>query len=401
MSIDFSNKKRSTRLAHLGMAVCDEQTILAPVSMPVVRTSTVVFNTVEALHEAEAQKARGERATVYGRYGLCTRNALEDVFCELEGGERCFLAPSGLSAITTAILSLVKHGDHLICSDGVYGPVRIFAQRILHKMGVEVDFVDLTKPEVLLQHIKPNTVGLYLEAPSSLFLRMLDLPALSKLAHEHNLWVMADNCWGSGVAYRPLDLGADISVLAGTKYVNGHSDLLIGAIVLKDETHVQAMNTGHYALGVSVSADDAWLTTRGARTIELRMKQQAQNALEVIAALEQMPEVLTIYHPAYEKDPDHALWKRDATGSNGLMTIELALTPEQMCVFTNSLELFSIGFSWGGYECLIQWVETEAAKNHAFWQDRGQQVARLHIGLESPQDVIADLKQALQKALSV
>ncbi|AIL32027.1 trans-sulfuration enzyme family protein [Basilea psittacipulmonis] len=395
-------QSRSTKLTHMGLAVCDEQHTQSPVSVPVIRTSTVRFETVGRLHEFEQNKAKGQRTSVYGRYGLETRDVLEDLFCELEHGKRCFLASSGLNAISTALLSLVKSGDHIVFADGVYGPVRIFAKNMLTKLGVSYDFVNMENPDTLKQYIKPNTVGVYVEVPSSLFLRMNDLPAIAKIAHEKGLWVMADNSWGSGVAYRPLDLGADVSVIAGTKYANGHSDALVGAIVVNDnESLIKQIGAGHYALGTTISPDDAWLTTRGIRTIELRMKQQAAHAMTVIHALEKEPLVKRIYHPAYSQDPHHEYWKRDATGSNGLMSIALDLSDNQMEVFVNALSLFGIGYSWGGYECLIQWVDKDSAKVHACFEDDGCQIARLHIGLEDPEDVIADIQQALDKAKSV
>jgi cystathionine beta-lyase len=239
---------------------------------------------------------------------------------------------------------------------------------------------------------------LYVESPGSLLFEMLDLPALARFAHEHDLLLVTDNTWGSGYAYRPLDLGADVSVIAGTKYIGGHSDLMLGAVVANDPAVIERLNRNHYAMGYSVSADDAWLALRGLRTLPIRLERHAHNALQICQFLSERPETVRIYHPAWPQDPGHALWQRDATGSNGMLAVALRLNVSQARRFVDALGLFGIGFSWGGFESLVQLVDAPALTVHHYWQDAPHAVVRLHIGLEDPEDLMADLGQALDAA---
>lgn len=390
-----------TRLQHLGTAPCDAQHPVAPVGLPAIRTSTVRFNTVEDLEETYKRKSRGERLVTYGRMGMETHAALEDIFCALEGGQRAFLASSGLGAISMALLSLLSAGDHLLVADCVYGPVYHLNNTVLKRMGIDATFTSAKDVQALEQHVKPNTKILYVEAPGSLLMQMLDMPALAAFARRHGLILVTDNTWGSGYAYQPLALGADVSIVAGTKYVAGHSDLMLGAVIANDPELIKTIDTNQYAMGFSISADDAWLAIRGVRTLPVRMQQHARNALAICQWLAQQPAVQQIFHPAWPQDAGHHLWKRDCTGSNGLLSVALTLSAEQMRTFVNALTLFGIGYSWGGYESLVQWVDTGALRSHAYFDDHANgdvQVARLHIGLESVDDLIADLQQAMRKA---
>ena len=391
-----------TRLQHLGTAPCDAQHPVAPVGLPSIRTSTVRFNTVEDLEKTYQRKNGGERLVTYGRMGMETHAALEDVFCALEGGQRAFLASSGLGAISMALLSLLSTGDHLLAADCVYGPVYHLSNTVLKRMGIEATFTSAKDIQALAKQVKSNTKILYVEAPGSLLMEMLDMPALAAFAKEHGLILVTDNTWGSGYAYQPLALGADVSIVAGTKYVAGHSDLMLGAVIANDPALIKTIDTNQYAMGFSVSADDAWLAIRGVRTLPIRMQQHARNALDVCQWLAQQPAVRQIFHPAWPDDPGHALWQRDCTGSNGLLSVALDMSPAQARTFVNALTLFGIGYSWGGYESLVQWVDTGFLRNHAYFArlaDTAVQVVRLHIGLEAVEDVIADLQQAMQKAL--
>ncbi len=390
-----------TRLQHLGTAPCDEQHPVAPVSLPSMRTSTVRFNTLEDLENTYKRKSRGERLVTYGRMGMDTHAALEDVFCALEGGQRAFLASSGLGAISMALLSLLSAGDHMLAADCVYGPVFQLNNTVLKRMGIEATFTSAKDPAELEKHVKPNTRILYVEAPGSLLMEMLDMPALSAFARKHGLILVTDNTWGSGYAYKPLSLGADVSIVAGTKYVGGHSDLMLGAVIANDPELIRTIDTNQYAMGFSISADDAWLAIRGVRTLPVRMEQHARNALQVCEWLEQQPAVAQIYHPAWPSDRGHALWKRDCTGSNGLLSVAMTISETQARRFVNALTLFGIGYSWGGYESLVQWVDTGVLRNHAYFAehaDKALQVVRLHIGLESVDDLIADMQQAMKVA---
>lgn len=390
-------KSIDTILQHTGQADFDPVSGLAPVAMPSMRTSTVRFRDMATHDATQAAKARGLRAATYGRVGLATHASLEQILCELESGTRAFLAPSGMAAISMALMALLEQNDHALVIDCAYGPVRNLQDKILSRMGISMDFV---APDIasLEQALKPNTKILYLESPGSLLMQMLDMPAIAKWAHAHGLIVVTDNTWGSGYIYKPLTLGADVSIIAATKYIGGHSDLMLGAVIAKDTKINAALNDTHYALGSTVSADDAWLAIRGVRTLGVRMRQSAANALQVCQWLAQQSWVSRLFFPAWEQDPGHALWQRDATGSNGLLSVAVDFNHAQACKFIDSLGLFGIGYSWGGYESLATIVDQKSIAAHSYWQPTARMAAgsvlRLHIGLEDPQDLIADLDQA-------
>jgi len=382
-----------TILQHTGAATFDPQTGVAAVSLPAVRTSTVRFRDIAALEQAQQRKAAGERAITYGRSGMDTHRALEDAFMALENGNYCCLTPSGMAAITLVFMSLLKAGDHALVVDSVYGPVRRLDDAVLRGLGITLTYFSADDDVDAL--VRPNTRLLYAESPGSLLLEMRDLPALAQIARRHGLAFAVDNTWGSGYIYRPLDLGAQLSVIAGTKYVAGHSDLMLGAVVSNDKALAARIDATQYALGNALSADDAWLALRGVRTLPIRMAQHARNALQVAHYLASRPDVGRIYHPALPSDPGHALWRRDCTGSNGLLSFELKRPPEAGRVVADALKLFGIGFSWGGFESLVQWVDLETLGEHSYWHQAEHAVLRLHIGLESADDLIADLAQAL------
>jgi cystathionine beta-lyase len=385
-----------TELLHIGSAPFDPVTGTAPVSIPSMRTSTVRFKNLEALESAFAKRIAGERAITYGRSGMDTHRALEQVFMQLEGGTYCVLAPSGMAAINIAFFGLLKTGDHVLVADGVYGPVKNLDRALLQGLGISVTYFSAAHDDVAAL-IQPNTKVIYVESPSSLLFEMLDMTSLAATAKDNNLILVTDNTWGSGYIYRPLALGADVSIVAGTKYVAGHSDVMLGAVIVKDEKIAARIHSAQYAMGNSLSADDAWLALRGVKTMAVRMPQHARNALEVCKFFDSRKEVARIFHPAWHKDPGHALWQRDCTGSNGMLSIELNCSPEVAKRFVNALTLFGIGFSWGGFESLVQWVDPGALASHAYWDAEDHALIRLHIGLESTIDLIEDLAQALDK----
>lgn len=393
----MSSKHLDTLLQHTGTASFDPATGSAPVGLPSMRTSTVRFQNLAALEDAQRRKSAGERAITYGRMGMDTHIALEDVFKHLEGGTHAYLASSGLSAITMVFMALLSAGDHALVSDNVYGPVRLLDHEVLQRMGIQITYFAPNHDDIATL-VRPNTRMLYVESPGSLLFEMLDIPALAAQARQHGLIFTADNTWGSGYIYRPLELGAQVSVVAGTKYVGGHSDLMLGAVVTNDAGIAERLNKTQYAMGYSISADDAWLAVRGVRTLPVRMPQHARHALQISEWLQARPEVARVYHPALPSDAGHALWKRDCTGSNGMLSAALRLSHEQARVFVDSLRLFSIGFSWGGFESLVQLVDAPTLTAHRYWQGDGDSVVRLHIGLESPDDIIEDLAQALERA---
>lgn len=391
-----------TRLQHLGTMPCDVDNPVASVATPSVRTSTVRFHSLDQLDRTESLRAQGKRAMSYGRMGLQTHADLEQIFVELENGDRCFLASSGVGAISMTLLSLLSQGDHMVCTDNVYGPLRFMDETVLKRMGISTSYVSGHDYEAIEAAITPKTKVLYAESPGSLLLEMLDFRVLSDIAKKHNLIFVVDNTWGSGLIYTPLDLGADISLIAGTKYVGGHSDLMLGAVVVKGQDLVARIDKNQYALGYSISADDAWLAIRGVRTMPIRMKQHAENALKVCEFLATLEATQAIYHPAYQGDKHHDLWQRDCKGSNGLLSVEFKGSREQTRAFVDALEIFFIGYSWGGFESLVQWVRPEGLAHHSYASDEirsgEHHLVRLHVGLEDAEDLIADLKQAYEKA---
>lgn len=393
----MSKYQLQTALQHIGQAEFDEHTGAAPVAMPAMRSSTVRFRSLAHLEQAFEDLKKGGRAVVYGRGGLDTHRALEDVFCELENGVYSALVPSGMAAISLGVLSFVQQGDHILVSDNAYAPVRSLDSGLLQRMGIEVSYCEPTV-EGFKAALRPNTKVLYLESPGSLLMQMLDLPALTAFAREHGLISVADNTWGSGLQYQPLNLGADVSVIAATKYISGHSDFLMGAVVTNREDLVPALRTCHYALGYSVSADDVWLALRGVRTMPIRMRESAASALKVCEALSTWAEVEQIYFPAWPQDPGHQLWLRDATGSNGILSFSLNTDPARAARFVDQLQLFAIGFSWGGFESLVQLVDNQTLSQHSYWQNQQRPLIRLHVGLEHVDDLIADLEQAWAKS---
>jgi len=384
-----------TRILHADSAPFDENTGIAPVSLPAYRTSTVRFKNLDVLDDVMARKSKGERLVSYGISGLETHRALERVINMMEQGTYCLLNPSGLAAIHLTFMSVLSAGDHVLVSDNVYGPVRIMNDTLLKRLNIEVTFFASDEDPTGL--IRPNTKMIYIESPGSLLMQMMDVPAIARIAKAHNLILAIDNTWGTGF-YEPLRLGADISVIAGTKYINGHSDVMLGAIVTNREDLAQNINVTQYAVGNSVSADDVWLALRGVKTMGVRLAHHTQSALKVCEYLDKHPKVSRIYFPAWHKDPGHELWKRDCGGgANGLLSVSLNCSPEAARVFVDALQLFGIGFSWGGFESLVQWVNTNTLKNHSYWKEHEKALIRLHIGLENVDDIIQDIDQALAK----
>lgn len=394
---DTRPRHLNTVLQHTGLAPFDPVTGAAPVAMPSMRTSTVRFRDLAALDEVSVRKKKGERAFGYGRAGMDTHAALETVFCELEGAQYACLAPSGMAAITLVFLGLLDAGNHVLVADCAYAPVRRLDSSMLSRLNIQVEYCR-AHPDDLAGRVTSRTRMLYVESPGSLLMEMLDMPALAAFAKQHGLILVTDNTWGSGYIYQPLALGADVSIVAGTKYVAGHSDLMLGAVMVNDPELAARLDDNHYAMGYSISADDAWLALRGVRTLPLRLRQSAENGLALAAWLQEQPDVVRVFHPALPSDPGHALWQRDCTGSNGMLAIELALDQQAARRFVDALTLFGIGFSWGGFESLVQLVGPDLLRPHSYWTGGTNPVVRLHAGLESADDLIADLAQAFRQA---
>jgi cystathionine beta-lyase len=348
---------------------------------------------------------RGERAaTTYGTAGTPTTLALMDALADIEGAGhdcRAALMPSGLSAITTLLLAWVRPGDHLLMPDSVYGPTRAFCDGMLSGLGIQVEYYSPTVGPAIEALIRPNTRLIYLESPGSYTFEIQDAPAICALARARGILTAIDNAWASPVFSRPFDWGVDASVLPLTKYWSGHSDVLMGAVVVREPLWPQLWSTVRQ-LGLCVGGDDAFLILRGLRTAEVRMRRHQDSGLAVARWLESRPEVARVLHPALPSHPQHALWQRDFSGASALFAFEL--TPEATgglgggfnratAALCEGRRHFGIGYSWGGYESLIMPARLEGARTVEPWQ--GGALIRVHIGLEDPADLIADLEEGL------
>ncbi|HEY0200108.1 MAG TPA: cystathionine beta-lyase [Burkholderiaceae bacterium] len=386
------HEHRATRLVHAGAPALRDGA--GPVNVPVVRTSTVRFANTAAHADYHHRRAAGERVASYGRHGLDTHAALEEAVAALEGGHRAFLAPSGLSAIALVFIALLSPGDHALVADSVYSPVRRVEQTLLQRLGITLEYFSPGCDDVAAL-IRPETRLLYLESPSSLLYEVLDLPRLAAIARARGVVVAADNTWSGGWFYQPLALGANISIQAATKYIAGHSDVMQGVVVADSPALAARIATAHEALGLTIGADDAYLALRGLRTLPVRLAQHQRNATEVARWLQGQPQVGRVFYPALPEDPGHALWKRDFTGASGLVSFAFRNAgPGAGEAFIDALHYFGIGASWGGYESLALVAAPERLREHSYWQGGTQPVVRLHIGLEDPQDLIADLARA-------
>lgn len=376
--------KKDTLLAHAGR---DPERCDGMVNTPVYRTSTVLFPTLEAYENRDPNDYKTVR---YGRYGTPTTFAFEEAVARMEGGHLAVAVPSGLAAIVAAITPFATRGDHLLVADSVYGPTRGYCERRLKPNGVEVEYYDPLLGAGIRKLLRPDTKAVYCESPGSLSFEMQDLPAIAAAAHERNIPVLADNTWGTPYFFRSFEHGVDVSIHSATKYIVGHSDVMMGVIV-SSEKYWLTVRKAVADLGYSVSPEDCYLALRGFRTIGVRLTRQMQSALKVARWLQSRPEVLRVLYPALEGDPGHTLWKRDYEGAAALFSFVLRPCDDgAVARFIDSLQLFGIGSSWGGYESLVVLADIARFRTATRWNPGGPTL-RLHIGLEDPEDLIADL----------
>jgi cystathionine beta-lyase len=378
-----------TRLSHAGRAGTHAAGFVNPA---VHRGSTVLYPTMPDRQAGRAQRL--EQKLLYGVMGTPTHYPLEDVIAEIEGGTRCQIVSSGLAAITTPLLAYLKTGDHLLMPDSVYGPGRNFATGLLRQMGIATTFYDpLIGADALRALLRPETSVLYLESPGSHTFEVQDVPALAAAAHAHGAKVLMDNTWGIHF-FQPFAHGVDVSIQALTKYVVGHSDVLLGGIVTNSDADWERVRLTSLALGQYASPDDCWLALRGVRTMAVRLDRQYASGLTVARWLAERPEVSRVLHPALPSCPGHEIWRRDFSGACSLFGV--VLRPEvsegAAHAMAESLDLFGIGASWGGYESLIM-PSSGSLVRTAGSGDFGGQMLRLHVGLEEPADLIADLER--------
>ena len=359
------------------------------VNVPVTRLSTVLFDNLAQMRDARARRD-SERVLSYGARGNPTAFALEDLVTELEGGYRTRLYGTGLAAIAQTFVAYLRPGDHVLITDAVYAPVRRLAREFLQPFGIQVSYFAPDGRDLEAQ-LQANTKMVYTEVPGSLLYELCDLPAIAALCKPRGILLAVDNTWGSGYLYRPLTLGADISIMALTKYLSGHSDVVMGSVCTREEVW-PALASMSDNFGATVSPDDAYLVLRGARTLAPRLEVHERQALEVAHWLQAQPQVKRVFHPALPDHPDHALWRRDFTGSNGLLSFELNERDSTYVErFINALQLFGLGASWGGFESLITVADTQDRKSAA--DCSLNPVLRLHIGLEDVAALIEDLQR--------
>jgi cystathionine beta-lyase len=361
------------------------------VNPPVFRGSTVLF---DDLARYESRDADDYKTMRYGIHGTPTTFALEEALARLEGAHASVALPSGLAAITAALMAYTRAGSHILVTDSAYGPCRQFCDRRLVRYGVAVEYYDPLIGAGIERLLRPETALVYCEAPGSLTFEMQDIPAIAAAAHARGIPVLADNTWGTPYFFRAFERGVDVSIHAGTKYIAGHSDVLLGAIAT-NEANWLPVRRAVADLGYCVSPDDCYLALRGLRTIGVRMRHQMQSALTIARWLERRPEVARVLYPALESDPGHAIWRRDFDGAASLFALILEPVPEQrVAAMIESLRWFGIGSSWGGYESLA--IRAQPRRSATLW-DPGGPLVRLHIGLEDPDDLIADLEQGLAR----
>lgn len=385
--------KIASKLTQLGR---DPKSHHGTVNPPVYHASTITWETLEEFDSIREEMKAGKKIVSYGLHGTPTQFSLESALTELEGGYDCRLFETGLAANIMAIIPFLETGDHLLVSDGIYGPVRNFCSNWAKKWGVETTYYDPMIGSSIEELIRPNTRLVILEAPSSVTLEVQDVPAITEVCRRHDVITVIDNTWATPVFYRPFDHGVNISVHALTKYVAGHSDVMLGAIVA-DEKCWQTIKQSASEFGHHASPDDTYLALRGLRSLNPRLKQHEASALKIARFLEERPEVVQVLHPALPSCPGHEVWKRDFSGSSGLFSFELPpMERKKLAEFIDGLKFFPIGGSWGGYESLIQPFDDTLTRSTATWPFTGP-LMRISIGLEDPDDLIADLKAGLER----
>jgi cystathionine beta-lyase len=361
------------------------------VNVPVERASTVLFDNVMDLQ----RNRPGHGEYRYGLQGTATHWALSEALTELEpGAAGTVLYPSGLAAITAPLLALLSPGDELLVPDNVYGPTRKFCDTMLKRLNIRTRYYEPLIGAGIAELIGKQTRAILLESPGSLTMEVQDIPAICSVARERGLVTLLDNTWATPLLFPAIAAGVDVTILAATKYVGGHADVMLGSATAT-ESYYQRIQTATWDLGFALSPDDAWLGSRGLRTMGVRLKQHEESALKIAHWLKSRPEVGLMLHPAFPDCRGHEFWKRDFKGSSGLFSFELKGADKQQCAaFVDCLELFGIGYSWGGYESLALPVDPYRTVS----SPPGPHLVRLHIGLEDPDDLIADLAAAFDQA---
>ncbi len=380
---DQKTLKAETRLVTSGREYSEH----GAVNPAVYHASTITFPTMQSLID------RSQDYT-YGRKGTPTSRAVETAIASLEGGYDCKVSSSGLAAISTTLLAFLKTGDHMLMTDTVYNPARLFCDTVLKRLGIETTYYDPMIGRGIAALVRPNTRIVYCESPGSQTMEVQDIPAISKAAHDKGCLVIIDNTWSAGLYFNAFEHGCDISIQAATKYIVGHSDAMLGSTVCNEKAWAQFKDT-YETMGQFAGPDDMYLALRGLKTLHVRLERHQRNALKVAEWLRGCDEIETVLYPALSNDPGHETWKRDFTGASALFSVVLKPASEKaVAAMLDDMTLFSMGFSWGGFESLV--VPFKPHRTATNWTFQGP-CLRLHIGLESPDDLIDDLKQGFER----
>ena len=385
--------KEDTKIAHKGRDPESNHGIINP---PVYHASTIAWGSVAEMKRRRAQRWEPGVYT-YGRHGTPTHDALEEAFAAVSGGYRSVAVSSGLAAINAAMLAFLEQGDHVLMVDSVYGPARNFCDNVVGRFGVETTYYDPAIGAGIGNLIRDNTRIVYVEAPGSLTFEMQDIPAIAEEAHRAGCVVIMDDTWSSGVYFKPFEHGVDVSALAATKYVVGHSDVMMGLITTTEECW-DRVRPSAAVLGANSGPDDVYLTLRGLRTIKVRLARHQETGFILARWLEARPEVDRVLHPGLPGFPGHDLWKRDFTGASGLFSFVLkgGYSEERINAMLDGMRFYAMGASWGGFESLIIPVDPSSNRTATEWKGPGQLI-RIHAGLEDPEDLIADLEAGFRR----
>jgi cystathionine beta-lyase len=379
--------KDDTKIVTAGRHPHDNHGVVNP---PVYHASTILAPTLKVREERQQRRLKGERTIAYGRSGTPTTFALEDAVNAVEGGDHCNIFSSGAAAVAGVLIAYVESGDHILVADNVYGPTRRFCDGMLARFGVETTYYDPALGAGVEDLMRDRTRLVYAESPGSLTFEMMDFTAVAEVAHKHGAFAAIDNTWASPLYFKPFEHGADISIQAGTKYIVGHSDVMIGTVATTNEAW-QALRQNYGLLGQAAAPDDVYLALRGFRTLSVRMARHWENGVKLAQWIDAQPEVEVVMHPALENDPGHALWQRDFTGASGLFGVTLKpVGRPALEAMVDNLELYGIGSSWGGYESLVVPTDPNSIRTTAQWRHEGPTL-RFHAGLEDIDDLIADL----------
>lgn len=389
----------ATQMVHLARNPKEQGWMVNP---PIYQTSTIVFPKLKDLLYAERGYSDNNKVKPYelkyGRYGTQSNFTLEKAIAKLENGYNSFVTSSGAAAINTALIAFLGKGDHMLLVDNTYSPTRSFADKFLKKFGIETTYYDPRIGGDIKNLIKKNTKVIFMESPGSLSFEIQDVKAICKVAKANNIVTIVDNSWGSGIYYKPLNHGADVSVIAATKYINGHSDVMMGAITIKKK-HFRVMYEAFRYMAVTAAPFSCYLTQRGFRTAKLRMDQSFKTALSLAKWLETKDEIYKVLYPALESSIDHKIWKRDFTGAAGLFTIILKkkYSNEALARMIDNLNYYGLGYSWGGYESLILPCNVAAVRSETKWPYGEKTCLRISVGLEDLQDLKQDLENGFKR----